>query len=85
MLFRSASAAPPVSAAPEASASASAPASAAVSFAPGAGYGSISPLKPAVDLSAVGGQGEGALNLIIWGGYANGPVGTGARRAVKPD
>jgi putative spermidine/putrescine transport system substrate-binding protein len=33
-------------------------------------YGSITPLKPAVDLSTVGGQGEGALNLIIWAGYA---------------
>lgn len=62
----------PASAAPESSApaSASASASAAASFAPGAGYGSMSPLKPAVDLSTVGGAGEGALNLIIWGGYA---------------
>ena len=25
---------------------------------------------PAIDLSTVGGAGEGALNLIIWGGYA---------------
>lgn len=33
-------------------------------------YGSIKPLKPAVDLSKVGGPGEGALNLIIWAGYA---------------
>jgi putative spermidine/putrescine transport system substrate-binding protein len=33
-------------------------------------YGTISPLKPAVDLSTVGGPGEGALNLIIWTGYA---------------
>jgi putative spermidine/putrescine transport system substrate-binding protein len=33
-------------------------------------YGTISPLKPAVDLSTVGGAGEGSLNLIIWAGYA---------------
>jgi putative spermidine/putrescine transport system substrate-binding protein len=33
-------------------------------------YGTIKPLKPAVDLSKVGGAGEGALNLIIWAGYA---------------
>ena len=33
-------------------------------------YGTIKPLKPAVDLSTVGGPGEGALNIIIWGGYA---------------
>jgi putative spermidine/putrescine transport system substrate-binding protein len=33
-------------------------------------YGTISPLKPAVDLSKVGGPGEGALNIIIWPGYA---------------
>jgi putative spermidine/putrescine transport system substrate-binding protein len=33
-------------------------------------YGTISPLKPAVDLSKVGGAGEGALNIIVWGGYA---------------
>ncbi len=58
------------SAAGSAPASASASASSAANFAPGAGYGSIKPLKPAVDLSTVGGQGEGALNLIIWGGYA---------------
>jgi putative spermidine/putrescine transport system substrate-binding protein len=32
--------------------------------------GTISPLKPAVDLSKVGGPGEGKLNLIIWAGYA---------------
>ncbi len=30
----------------------------------------MTPLKPAVDLSKVGGAGEGALNLIIWAGYA---------------
>ncbi len=59
---------------PVASASVAASESAAPSqganFAPGAGYGTMTPLKPAVDLSTVGGQGEGALNLIIWGGYA---------------
>jgi len=62
----------PASEAPASSAPASESASpsAAVSFAPGAGYGSISPLKPAVDLSSVAGAGEGALNIIIWGGYA---------------
>jgi len=36
----------------------------------GGSYGTISPLAPAVDLSTVGGPGEGALNLIIWAGYA---------------
>ena len=44
-------------------------AEAAASF-PTGEYGTIKPLKPAVDLSTVGGAGEGALNLIIWGGYA---------------
>ncbi len=68
-----ASAAPSVaaSAAPSAapSAAASAAASAAPSYSTGQ-YGTIKPLKPAVDLSTVGGAGEGALNLIIWAGYA---------------
>jgi putative spermidine/putrescine transport system substrate-binding protein len=36
----------------------------------GSDYGTINPLKPAVDLGKVGGPGEGALNIIIWGGYA---------------
>ncbi|HET7026211.1 MAG TPA: ABC transporter substrate-binding protein [Candidatus Limnocylindrales bacterium] len=36
----------------------------------GSDYGTMTPLKPAVDLGSVGGQGEGALNLIIWAGYA---------------
>jgi putative spermidine/putrescine transport system substrate-binding protein len=36
----------------------------------GSEYGTIKPLKPAVDLSKVGGPGEGALNIIIWAGYA---------------
>ncbi len=67
-----AAASPAASEAASASAatSPSAAASQGANFAPGAGYGSMSPLKPAVDLSTVGGQGEGALNLIIWGGYA---------------
>jgi putative spermidine/putrescine transport system substrate-binding protein len=51
------------------SAAPSATASAAPSLIPSQ-YGTITPLKPAVDLSKVGGAGEGALNLIIWGGYA---------------
>ena len=57
------------SAPPAASASAEAPSQAAASFSTGE-YGTITPLKPAVDLSTVGGAGEGELNLIIWGGYA---------------
>ena len=52
-----------------AAASAAASAGAAASAAP-AQYGSIKPLKPAVDLSQVGGPGEGALNIVIWPGYA---------------
>jgi putative spermidine/putrescine transport system substrate-binding protein len=52
-----------------ASAPASAPASAGASLTTG-DYGTISPLKPAVDLSTVGGAGEGELNIIIWAGYA---------------
>jgi len=43
--------------------------SAAPSYSTGA-YGTMTPLKPAVDLGTVGGPGEGALNLIIWAGYA---------------
>ena len=46
-----------------------APSQAAASYTTGE-YGTIKPLKPAVDLSTVGGPGEGALNIIIWGGYA---------------
>jgi spermidine/putrescine-binding protein len=52
---------------------ASAPASQAASAAPSystSDYGTIKPLKPAVDLSKVGGPGEGSLNIIIWAGYA---------------
>ncbi|HEU4672676.1 MAG TPA: hypothetical protein VFS32_07250, partial [Candidatus Limnocylindrales bacterium] len=66
----SAPASAPASVAASASAAApSAAPSAAASYATG-GYGTISPLKPAVDLSAVGGTGEGQLNIIIWAGYA---------------
>jgi putative spermidine/putrescine transport system substrate-binding protein len=57
------------STAPSASAVASTQPSAAASYSTGA-YGTIKPLKPAVDLSTVGGPGEGALNIIIWAGYA---------------
>ncbi len=61
----------PASSVPTASSPASASASAAVSpSASTTAYGTISPLKPTVDLSTVGGPGEGALNLIIWAGYA---------------
>jgi len=60
---------PPATATPAASATAAATATAAPTPA-GSEYGTISPLKPAVDLGKVGGPGEGALNLIIWGGYA---------------
>lgn len=63
--------APPASTAPSTAASSgpSTAPSAAPSLIPSE-YGTITPLKPAVDLSTVGGQGEGALNLIIWAGYA---------------
>ncbi len=62
--------APPSAAAPGSSApAASAPATPAPSLT-GSEYGTIKPLKPAVDLSKVGGPGEGALNIIIWAGYA---------------
>jgi putative spermidine/putrescine transport system substrate-binding protein len=54
---------------PSAAASASEAASAAPSYSTGE-YGTIKPLKPAVDLSKVGGPGEGSLNIIIWAGYA---------------
>ncbi len=60
--------APSASAAASASASIEASPSAAVLT--GDAYGSMTPLKPAVDLSTVGGPGEGALNIIIWAGYA---------------
>ena len=43
--------------------------SAAPSYSTGT-YGTMTPLKPAVDLSTVGGPGEGALDIIIWAGYA---------------
>jgi putative spermidine/putrescine transport system substrate-binding protein len=54
---------------PSESAAASTAPSAAPSYSTG-DYGTMKPLKPAVDLSKVGGAGEGALNIIIWGGYA---------------
>ena len=63
---------PAVSLAPSAAASAAAVSSApsaAPSYSTGS-YGTMTPLKPAVDLSKVGGPGEGALNIIIWAGYA---------------
>jgi len=63
----------PASATASAAPSASAAATVAPTPAPtlsGSEYGSMTPLKPALDLSVVGGPGEGALNLIIWGGYA---------------
>jgi putative spermidine/putrescine transport system substrate-binding protein len=55
--------------APTSSSAASEAPSAAPSLT-GSEYGTITPLKPAVDLTNVGGPGEGALNIIIWGGYA---------------
>ncbi len=65
-----ATSAAPATPAATAEASASASAAASPSASSGTAYGTISPLKPAVDLSTVGGPGEGALNLIIWAGYA---------------
>lgn len=35
-----------------------------------AASGFPTPLLPTIDLSAVGGEGEGELNIIVWGGYA---------------
>jgi putative spermidine/putrescine transport system substrate-binding protein len=68
----SAPSAPPPTPAPATAAPSAAP-TVAPTPAPtlsGSAYGTMSPLKPAVDLSTVGGAGEGALNLIIWAGYA---------------
>ena len=68
-----ATSAPTASASTAASASSAASASAAPSAAASystSTYGSMNPLKPAVDLSKVGGPGEGSLNIIIWAGYA---------------
>jgi len=64
-----------VAASSAASAPASESAAASASRSPeasltGGEYGTMTPLKPAVDLSKVGGAGEGALNIIVWGGYA---------------
>ncbi len=65
------SVAPPSSSAPSASPSAAeSPSASPEASLTGGTYGTISPLKPAVDLSKVGGPGEGALNIIIWAGYA---------------
>ena len=64
-----ASSAPSTAASASAAAPASVAPSAAASYSTG-DYGTIKPLKPAVDLSKVGGAGEGALNIIIWAGYA---------------
>jgi putative spermidine/putrescine transport system substrate-binding protein len=58
-----------VTASSSAAASASPTATPAASLT-GSEYGTIKPLKPAVDLSKVGGPGEGSLNIIIWAGYA---------------
>ena len=64
-----ASSAPSAAASSAPSAAASSAPSAAPSYSTGS-YGTMTPLKPAVDLSKVGGPGEGALNIIIWAGYA---------------
>ena len=62
------SAAATAAASESAAASASAAPSAAASYSIG-DYGTIKPLKPAVDLSTVGGPGEGRLDLVAWEGY----------------
>jgi len=77
------SSAPSEAASASATAAASQAASAAPSYATG-DYGSIKPLKPAVDLTSVGGPGEGALNLIIWGGYAESGANVPEYDWVKP-
>ncbi len=67
--------------------------------APGASpAASITPLLPTIDLSTVGGPGEGELNLIIWPGYAESgtnlpeydwvnpfTAATGCKVTTKPD
>lgn len=67
-----ASPAPSVAASVAASAAASVTATLAPSAAPttGASASPIGKLVPTIDLSTVGGAGEGALNLIAWVGYA---------------
>jgi len=60
-------------AAPSVAASAAAPsaeASAAASAEAPASAGAVTLLVPSIDLTSVGGPGEGQLNLIIWPGYA---------------
>lgn len=65
------------------SAAASSAPSAAPSYSTGS-YGTMTPLKPAVDLSKVGGAGEGALNIIIWAGYAEDGSANKEYNWVKP-
>jgi putative spermidine/putrescine transport system substrate-binding protein len=67
----------------QASAAASSAPSAAPSYSTGS-YGTMTPLKPAVDLSKVGGPGEGALNIIIWAGYAEDGSANKEYNWVKP-
>jgi putative spermidine/putrescine transport system substrate-binding protein len=74
------------------------PAGALAQDASPAASGFPTPLLPSIDLSAVGGPGEGELNLIVWGGYAedgsnevaydwvNGfTAATGCKVNAKPD
>jgi putative spermidine/putrescine transport system substrate-binding protein len=56
-------------ASPAASTAASAPAESAAASAE-ASAGAVTLLVPSIDLSGVGGPGEGELNLVIWPGYA---------------
>jgi putative spermidine/putrescine transport system substrate-binding protein len=76
-------AAPSAAASSEASAAPSSAPSAAPSYSTGS-YGTMNPLKPAVDLSKVGGPGEGALNIIIWAGYAEDGSANKEYNWVKP-
>ena len=79
----SASSAPSAAASEAPSGAASGSPSAAPSLIP-SDYGTIKPLKPAVDLSKVGGAGEGSLNLIIWTGYAEDGTNVPEYDWVKP-
>src|SRR5512140_2726387 len=78
-----ASAAPSAAPSSEPSAAPSSAPSAAPSYSTGS-YGTMTPLKPAVDLSKVGGPGEGALNIIIWAGYAEDGSANKEYNWVKP-
>lgn len=78
-----ASTAPSAAASVAASAAPSSAPSAAPSYSTGS-YGTMTPLKPAVDLSKVGGPGEGALNIIIWAGYAEDGSANKEYNWVKP-